>query len=359
MRRWAHLIVPYALLIAIGGGIALWLWAQVDDLRGRDAVELQRPWALLLLAAVPLVVWVGFHLRARRAPTFLFSRVPDLAVARPGLVARLAALPVVLRVVALALVAVALAQPRTFREVDREVEGIDIMFVLDLSRSMEERDLSHNRLDAAQRTIRRFLHRRRHVDSDRIGLVVFAEDAMLQCPLTLDYDSLEQIVADLAIGDVPEMGTAIGDGLGLALASLRRSDARSKVVILLSDGDSNVVNEMDPIEAKDIAVASKIRVFTILMGLEQGRARGFSRYAVNPKLLRDIAGDTGGRYFNAGDDRELEQSFREVRSTLEKTRRKVTGRVPNADLFPMFLHPALLLLGLEILLAFTRWRRFP
>src|SRR5690606_12532389 len=125
-----------------------------------------------------------------------------------------------------------------------------VMIALDLSRSMEERDLGQNRLDAAQRTIREFLAGRA---SDRVGLVVFAREALLQCPLTLDYRSLDQIVADLAIGDVPEMGTAIGDALGLSLAQLARSAATSKVVILLSDGDSNVVNEMDPHEARALA----------------------------------------------------------------------------------------------------------
>ena len=358
MRRQPLLeaVVPYVLLAVIGGLAALWLWQDVEAIRGIEAVALHDPWALSLLAGAALLIWVSFHLRRRRAPSFLFSRVPDLAATRRGWVARLATLPAVLRVCALAILAVALARPQTYRNEEIEIEGIDIMVVLDLSRSMEERDLLRNRLDAGQRTIREFLKRRKN---DRIGLVVFAEEAMLQCPLTHDYRSLDQIVADLRIGDVPDMGTAIGDGLGLALASLRRSDAASKVVILVSDGDSNVDSEMDPYVAKRIAMEMGVRVFTILMGQEEAAMRRWrSRHGVNPELLQEIARDTGGIYFNAGDDRALEASFNAVRATLEKTRHRVTGKT-YGELFPRFVYLALLLLLVELALVFTRWRRFP
>jgi len=349
-------LVPYGLLGVIGGLAALWLWQDVEGIRGIEAVALHHPWALSLLAGALLVLVVTFHLRRRRAPTFLFSRVPDLVATRRGWVARLATLPAVLRVCVLAILAVAVARPQTYRNEEIEIEGIDIMVVLDLSRSMEERDLRRNRLDAGQRTIRAFLKRRKN---DRIGLVVFAEEAMLQCPLTHDYKSLDQIVADLRIGDVPDMGTAIGDGLGLALASLRRSDAASKVVILVSDGDSNVDSEMDPYVAKRIAEEMNVRVFTILMGQEAGTGRRLrSRHGVNPALLREIAEDTGGIYFNAGDDRALEGSFNAVRATLEKTRHRVTGKT-YGELFPRFVFVALAFLLLELVLVFTRWRRFP
>jgi Ca-activated chloride channel family protein len=354
-RRLARSLVPYGLLVVVAGLCALWLWQDIDDIRGIEAVTLHDRWALALLGGAALALWVTFHLRRTRTPTFLFSRVPDLAITRPGLVSRLAALPAVLRVCTLALIAVALARPQTYRNEDIEIEGIDIMVVLDLSRSMEERDLQRNRLDAGQRTIREFLRRRKN---DRIGLVVFAEKAMLQCPLTNDYKSLDRIVADLRIGDVPEMGTAIGDGLGVALASLRRSDAASKVIILLSDGDSNIDSVMDPQVAKGIAKDMGVRVFTILLGEEQGNRRRRSRYAVNPELLKDIAKETGGMYFNAGDDRELEASFQAVRSTLDKTRHKITGKI-YGELFQRFAYVALVLLLCELLLVFTRWRRFP
>jgi Ca-activated chloride channel family protein len=315
------------------------------------------PWSFGLLAGAALCAWVVFHLRRQRAATVWYSRVGELRLQRPGFVAHLASLPGVLRVIAIALLAVALARPQTFRTEVRTVEGIDIMIVLDLSKSMEAHDLRRDRLDAGQRTIRQFIKRR---ENDRIGLVVFAREALLQCPLTLDYHALEEIVRDLAIGDVPEMGTAIGDGLGLALAQLRRSQARSKVVILLSDGDSNVVNEMDPREAKDLAKQLGVRVFTVLVGKEATAAPfGIGEYAVNPELLKEIARDTGGLYFNAGDDEALAASFARIREQLEKTELKVVGRTPDRELFPHLVVPALGLLLVELLLGLTRWRRFP
>ncbi len=355
-RRRGVALAPWALLVVVGGAIALFAWQDLETAAGHESIAFAHPWALVLLGGCALLAWVQFHLRASRTASFLFSRVPDLASTRQGVVARLAALPMVFRICALALIAVALARPQTYRTEDVEVEGIDIMIVLDLSKSMEERDLRRNRLDAGQRTIREFLTRR---ENDRIGLVVFAEEAMLQSPLTLDYKSLDQIVASLQIGDVPEMGTAIGDGLGLALASLRRTDTASKVVILISDGDSNVDSEMDPKAAKEAAKDMGVRVFTILMGQELGgRPRMRSRYSVNPALLREIARDTNGIYFNAGDDRELEQAFSTVRATLDKSRHRVTKRKYD-ELYPRLLLMALVLLGLELLAVFTRWRRFP
>jgi Ca-activated chloride channel family protein len=222
---------------------------------------------------------------------------------------------------------------------------------------MQETDLRLNRLDAGQRVIRGFISRR---DSDRIGMVVFAREALLQCPLTTDYRSLDQVVADLAIGDVPELGTAIGDALGLALAQLRRSEARSKIVILVSDGDSNVAYKMDPDEATKLATDMGIRVFTVLVGREESRFPvGSTQYAVNPELLKNMARDTGGQYFHAGDDAALERSFEGIRKTLEKSEVKVVGRTPDKELYGRFALVAAMFLLVELVMALTRWRRFP
>lgn len=360
--RLGRALLPYVLIAAIVGPLALVLWDQLASVATKERIEWKNPWAFALLGGCALLAWVSFHLRARRAATFAYSRVGELALARPGLVSRLWSLPSVLRIVAVGLIACALARPTTYREEDVEVESIDIMVVLDLSKSMEERDLQRNRLDAGQRTIRNFLKKRdKTKERDRIGLVVFAQAAMTQCPLTMDYRALDQIVADLAIGDVPEMGTAIGDALALSLASLRRSKAKSKVVILLSDGDSNWTTKFDPTEAKELAKGMDVTVFTILLGRERKRGPfGFrGRYNVNPKLLREIASETGGQFFRAGDDEALQASFTAVREKLDKTRIRVTGRVPGAELFHFFLIPALCLVFLEILLGLTRWRRFP
>jgi Ca-activated chloride channel family protein len=353
--RLLRALVPYGYVLVVAGVVLAVLAATFEG--DRRNVTFAHPGALLLLAACALLSWVGFHLFQRRTATFSFSRVGDLGRTRRGLVSWLAPLPRALRVVAVALVAVALARPQVFAREVVELEGIDIMLVLDLSKSMSERDLKRNRLDAAQRTIREFIKRR----NDRVGLVIFGRQAMMQCPLTLDTAVLDHMVAELAIGDIDGQGTAIGDAVGLAVASLARSDAKSKVVVLLTDGDSNVVNEMTPEEALEVAKARGIRIFTILMGratdggLEEPGRRG---YATNPALLKKMAAETEGRYFNAGDNEALQAGFEEVRATLEKSKRKEVRRVPT-ELFPSLVTPALGLLLLEILLGLTRLRKFP
>ncbi|MBI4508951.1 MAG: VWA domain-containing protein [Deltaproteobacteria bacterium] len=363
LKRLAVALLPFGLVLLVGWAAWLHVEDKLDAQRSGSELVFHRPWALALVLTCVLLAWVSFVLHSRRSATFSFSRVADLRWSRRGVVSWLSSLPRVLRLVAIGLIAVALARPQAFKRQEIEVEGIDIMLVLDLSRSMEERDLLRDRLDAAQRTIRKFLIGRKN---DRVGLVVFAKEAMLQCPLTLDYSALDHLVADLAIGDIEPMGTAIGDGLGVALASFRRSDAKSKVIILLTDGDSNVINEMDPDEATRIAKDMNVRVFTVLMGREAGTGSslppmdlfGRQPYAVNPQLLKRMAAETNGKYFHAGDSSSLDRGFEEVRSTLELSKRKEIGKV-YSELFPVLVQPALALLLLEVLLTLTRFRRFP
>ena len=269
----------------------------------------------------------------------------------------------VLRVLALAALAVALARPETYRTIRHEIDTIDIMLVVDMSKSMEEGDLPRDRLDAAQRVIRRFLRRTTH---DRIGLVVFGQQAMLQCPLTLDTRVLEQIVADLAIGDVPELGTAIGDGLGLALSQLRddrrepgpdNAPAKSKVVILLSDGDSNWVRRFEPDEAAQVARDMGVKVYTVLVGREESDL--FGGMSVNPATLRSIAAVTGGEFFRATDYDSFDRGFQTVREKLDTTKRVDIERIPDKQMFVPLAILALALLGIELVLSHTRLRRLP
>lgn len=355
LRVWA-VISPYVYVLVLG--VAAWLVIDATIEHDRSTLSFARRDALVLLFGCLLLAWVGFHLARRRSPTFSFSRVGDLRRTQRGIVSWLAPLPRALRIVAVGLIAVALARPQTYAREVIELEGIDIMLVLDLSKSMSERDLRRNRLDAAQRTIRQFIKNR----NDRVGLVIFAKNAMLQCPLTLDMSALDRIVAELQIGDIEPMGTAIGDGVGLAVAALRRSDAKSRVVILLTDGDSNVVNEMNPDEALAAAKERGIRVFTVLMGRESDGPLtdelGRRAYGTNPALLKQMAEESHGRYFHAGDTEALARGFEEVRSTLEKSKHKEVRRVPT-ELFPRFVFAALGLLLIEVVLALTRLRRFP
>ena len=317
-----------------------------------EVVEWRSPHAIVLGLGAVLVAALAFHLHRRRTAAMAFSQVA--IVKRRGMASWLAELPAALRVVAVMALAIALARPETYRVVKHEVDSIDIMLVVDMSKSMEETDLPRDRLDAAQRVIRRFLHK---THNDRIGLVVFGQQAMLQCPLTQDTKLLEQIVSDLAIGDVPELGTAIGDGLALGLAQLRRSDAKSKVVILLSDGDTNWVTRFDPEQAAQAAKELGVKVYTLLVGSESSDL--FGGMSVNPATLRNIAATTGGEFFRAADYESFDKGFQTVRKQLDTTKRTIKERVPDEQLFLPFAILAAALIGLELLLASTRLRRFP
>ncbi len=317
-----------------------------------DDLVWKSPRAIFLAAGALIVGVVAFHLHRRRSASMAFSQVKLIQVR--GIGALLADLPGALRVLAVVALAFALARPETYRTVKREVDSIDIMLVVDMSKSMEETDMPRDRMDAAQRVIRRFLRRTKN---DRIGLVIFGQQAMLQCPLTHDAKMLEKIVADLVIGDVPELGTAIGDGLALAVAQLRRSDAKSKVVILLSDGDSNWVTRFDPDEAARAAQKLGVKVYTLLVGKEESDL--FGGMSVNPATLRNIAAVTGGEFFRASDYAAFDRGFQTVRTKLDTTKRTVSERIPDKQLFVPFATLAALLLALELLLSHTRLRRLP
>lgn len=370
--RVLRAVWPWLLVVAIAAGVVLGCMAYFHvrlgtlthelgraiglafhpDSQEGELVEWKSPKALILVTGAAIVGALAFHLHKRRSAVMGFSQVA--LVRRRGWKSWLSDLPAALRVVAIMALAIGLARPETYRVVKHDVDSIDIMVVVDMSKSMEETDMQRDRLDAAQRVIRRFIHKSHN---DRIGLVVFGQQAMLQCPLTQDMKLLEQIVSDLAIGDVPELGTAIGDGLALALAQLRRSDAKSKVVILLSDGDTNWVTRFDPDQAARAAKEMGVKVYTLLVGSEQ--ADLFGGMSVNPETLRNIASSTGGEFFRAADYESFDRGFQTVRKKLDTTKRTITERIPDRQLFvPLAVLGAILLL-LELILANTWLRRFP
>jgi Ca-activated chloride channel family protein len=374
--RLGRVLWPWALFVSTGL-IAIAIASLVFDVPPRQMwIELKRlvhlaikpsdadnetahivwksPRAVMLAGGGALVAWLGFHLHRRRAATMGFSQVKLMGPRGVG--AALSPLPVALRALAIFAISIGLARPETYRTIKRDIDSIDIVIVMDMSKSMEETDMPRDRMDAAQRVIRRFLRRNKN---DRIGLVIFGQQAMLQCPLTHDTKILEKIVADLVIGDVPELGTAIGDGLALAVAQLRRSDAKSKVVILLSDGDSNWVTRFDPDEAARAAKDEKIKTYTILVGREETDLFGFGGMSVNPATLRNIANVTGGEFFRATDYESFDRGFQTVRTKLDTTKRTVTERVPDQQLFVPFALIGAALLLLELILSHTRLRRLP
>jgi Ca-activated chloride channel family protein len=331
-------------------------------------VTLLRPWALLLLAAVPLAV-AALLLERRRAPRLRHPRTAALARTGRGWAARLWWLPQACAIAALGILAVALARPRTQeRETERtSVEGIDIVIAFDLSTSMRAADFQpQDRITVAREVLKDFIGRRA---TDRIGLVVFAGDAYTQCPLTLDHGILRTLVDGLRAGSI-EDGTAIGNALATAVNRLRDSEARSRAVVLLTDGDNNA-GQISPLEAAGLARALRIPVFPILVGkgglvpYPVGELLGRTIYQprdfpVNPELLQEIARVTGGAYANATDRATLEHGLQEVLDRMEKTRLvEAGGTSRQRELFPGLLRSAFALAALGLLLSATRWRAFP
>ena len=349
--------LPYLLLVAVFVPLAIGYLALLRDVEG---FRFAHPGALALVPiAVALVLWAGLRRGPSRRGVFSYSRASELRAQPRGFVARLADLPMVLRVAAVVLVGVALARPQTTRVTDDlEVEGIDIVIALDVSGSMAETDLQPNRLDAAKMVIEDFVRRR---PSDRLGLVVFGREAYTHIPLTLDHGTFLRMLSELRLGIVDGRATAIGNGIGVALNRLRHSDARSKVIIVLTDGENNAGN-ISPEEAARFAQTMKVKIYTILAGdndPEGANARaGVQRNPVNPKLLEQIASMTGGTPYLATDTRALAERFQKILEDLEKSRLHDRG-VMYTELYRRFLLVGFGLLLLELALGLTRLRRLP
>ncbi len=324
-------------------------------------MSFMRPWLLLLLLALPLWWWR----RRRIAPGAQYSTVElAAAVARAAWWVRL---PVWLRSLAIGAWVVAAAGPRVGGDrVELSKEGIAIVIAMDISSSMLAEDFApSNRLEVAKRQAVAFVRGR---EADRIGLVAFAGEALTQVPVTLDYAVVQQAILEMRIGSL-EDGTAIGSGLATAVNRLRRAPGKSKVVVLLSDGENNK-GLIDPRTAAAAARAYGIKVYTIGVGTEgeapipTGRSLGGGfRYEVLPvkideALLTEIADRTGGRYFRARDTDALSRIFSEI-DQLEKTPVSVTRYTQFDEATRPFILLGLFALGLELLLNATLVVRVP
>ncbi|MEL6615565.1 MAG: VWA domain-containing protein [Bacteroidota bacterium] len=327
-------------------------------------MTLAQPLWLLLLLPIGWLAWQTWAARGRSGAGVAFPATADAVDVPPSLWVRLRGLPQALLFVALALGALAMARPQT-REanVERTSEGIDIVLALDISTSMTAEDFVPNRFEAARRVAGEFVDGR---TSDRIGLVVFAARAYTQAPLTLDYRFLQRMLGEVRIG-VVEDGTAIGTALATAVARLRDSDAESKVVILLTDGQNNR-GEVDPLTAAEAAEALGVRVYAIGVGAEGGSTMRnqlpFGGSILGPsaevdeETLQAVAQQTGGRYFRATDTEAL-RSIYEAIGELEKTEIDETVFLDVDEKYPLVLWPALVLLALSVVLATTRLRTVP
>jgi Ca-activated chloride channel family protein len=320
-----------------------------------------RPWLLLLLLALPIWWW----LRSRReVPAARYSDVslPAAASRRRWWVK----LPPALRALTIAALALAAAGPQIGGDtVEIKQEGIAIVVTIDISSSMLAEDFApSNRLEVAKRQAVGFIRGR---TADRIGLVAFAGEALTQVPVTLDYPVIEQAVMDLKIGSL-EDGTAIGSGLATAVNRLRRAPDKSKVILLLTDGENNK-GLIDPRTAAATAAAFGIKVYTIGVGtigeapIPTGRGLGGFRYELLPvridePLLQEIAQKTGGRYFRAKDSEALSRIFRQI-DVLEKTPIQVTRYTRYDETTRPLILLGLGALALELLLAGTLVVRVP
>jgi Ca-activated chloride channel family protein len=323
-------------------------------------------WGLLLVPV--LLAWAWRERRSRAA--LRFSAAHMLARQGRGLRPYLLPLLPVLRVVAVAAALIALARPqyRDVRMRDMTVEGIDIVVALDLSTSMEAGDFRpQNRLHVAKEVLAEFISGR---VNDRIGLVVFAGAAYTQAPLTLDYGVLKEVLRQLRTR-VLEDGTAIGDALATALNRLRDSDAKSRVVVLITDGDNNA-GKIAPRDAANMAQALDIPIYTILVG-KGGKVpfpQGTDLFGntvwreteipINPELLQDIADTTGGEYYRATDPEGLKQGLQKVLDSLERSKLMEGGASANyREDYHRYLLLAFGLAALELLLRATLLRVFP
>jgi Ca-activated chloride channel family protein len=333
------------------------------------------------LAIGTVVTWRMTLAADARTPRLRMSAIAPLAAGPRGIRTYLRDVPGILRGAALVLAILALGRPQNvLRGEDADEKGIDMVVVLDLSGSMralmdaEAADPKKQRgpaqrltrLETAKEVILDFVSRRKN---DRIGVVVFGRSAYILSPPTLDKSLLSALVSKMELGLIDGNGTAIGDAVGTAVARLRRSNARSKAIILLTDGDSNA-GSIAPEYSAHLAQAQAVKVYTVQIGngddvdVQEGvdlfGQPKFVRehFPVNPDLLRKIASDTGGDAFVATDKKGLEQSMHAILDKLEKTRFEAQTSTME-DLFSLLLLPAVVLIALEALVRLFIVRRFP
>lgn len=322
------------------------------------------PMVLWGIAAVPVIVWIIHRFRKESSVVHPYTHaMKEYAVTAHGGQSKV--LPF-LRTLVLSLILVALAQPLgSEREVDYSTEGVDIILALDISGSMRAEDFQpDNRLSVAKEEAERFIRNRK---TDRIGLVVFASKSYTQCPLTTDYDILIELLRRVQTGLIKD-GTAIGLAIANAANRLTASDAKSKVIILLTDGENNS-GQIDPFTAAEMAKTLGIRIYTIGVGRGGlvpypvidpvfGKVYRNIKLDVDEEALKEIARITGGLYFRARDRKGLREIYDTI-DGLEKTKISVTEYINYEQLFQYPLLFAFIIFLLELFLRYTMYLRVP
>jgi len=321
------------------------------------------PYLLWLLALVPLLGYAYWRWDRRKRGTLRFSDVTHLKHTPRSVGMRLRAVVPALRLIVIALVIVGLARPQSgWKEEEVSAEGIDILLALDVSNSMQAQDFRPNRLEAAKEVLGAFVDGRKN---DRIGCVIFAATNFTLCPLTLDYGVLKDFLRRVDFNIIDGNRTAIGMGLANCVRQLKESKARSKVIILLTDGSNNA-GRIDPFTAAEMAKTLEIKIYAIGVGSESqalipGGPFGGLRVAqaeYDEKALRRIADITGGQFFAATDRSKLSEIYRII-DKMEKAEIKTKEYQYYDELMEWAVVPALALFLLEILLGYTRFRKLP
>ncbi|MDB9787157.1 VWA domain-containing protein [Bacteriovoracaceae bacterium] len=329
-------------------------------------MRLAHPWFLLLiLAIIPIILW-----RKKSGGRLRYSNldlIKNVKIHLPKFHPR--SILLLLRILTVIFFIIALCRPQSgkkFSEVSSE--GVDILLALDTSGSMKALDFTENgqrvnRLHIVRKVVANFIEKR---PNDRMGLVVFGQDAFTQCPLTLDHGILLEFLKKAEIGMAGD-GTAIGQALGTAVKRLKDLKSKSKIVILLTDGRNNS-GELPPLKASELAKVYGIKVYTIGVGTKGkapfemdtlfGRRLVYHKVDIDDKMLTMVANTSGGRYFRATDANELEEIYNEI-DKLEKREVKVKEYTEYNELFHWFLLLGIICLLAEIFLSQTKLRKIP
>lgn len=326
-------------------------------------VQFANPEYFWILLIIPLLIGHKIFAANKKNPTLKYSDTASFEGTKNWKV-RLRELPYILRLIIIALISIILARPQTTSgEQKVTTEGIDIVLAMDVSTSMLAEDLQPNRIKAAKEAAAEFID---HRPNDRIGLVVFAGQSFTQSPITIDHTVLKELLSKLETGMVQD-GTAIGMGLATSVSRLKDSKAKSRVVILLTDGDNNA-GSVSPETAAEIAKTFGIRVYTIGVGTKGkakypvktpfGMTSQYIEVNINEPLLTKIADITDGKYFRATDTKSLEDIYKQI-DQLEKTKVDVAYFSSYTELYYPYAIAAIALFLLEILLRYTIFRKLP
>ena len=329
-----------------------------------EHIKFANPESFYLLLLIPVAIVWYWYKGSKSYPTIQISDHSIFPTRKNRWKEYLLYFTWLLRTFVWALLVIALARPQsTSSRQDVSIEGIDIVMAMDISTSMLAEDFRPNRLEAAKDVAKDFIKER---GNDRIGLVVFSGESFTQCPLTTDHGVLLNLIDEVKSGMI-EDGTAIGDGLGTAVNRLKESEAVSKVIILLTDGENNR-GFIDPLSAAEIAKVYNLRVYTIGIGTIGTAPYPFDtpfglqyqqvEVRIDEKLLGQIADMTGGKYFRATNKGKLEEIYEEI-DQLEKSKIDVTEFRKKKEEFPSLALGALFILLLDLILSTTVLRRYP